>query len=357
MFLGTLEIGLMVLSLPTNLSTMALVALGVSLLAVLAWLLVFKKRPKTKPSHFKDPHEVLKQALSSSQTSMLRRLLSLHERLDDEFFSAIEQILIEADVGFEVTEKLVNGLKADYQAGKISRKSEIVENLKNQLKASLGGAAPKLNKAESGPTVILMVGVNGVGKTTSISKLAKFLAGEDKNRKKVLLSASDTFRAAAVEQLALWADRLDIDIVKGQEGQKPDAVAHDAAEKGKAKAYDYIIVDTAGRLHTDKNLMQELAKISRVLGNAIDGAPHETILVVDANNGQNALIQTEKFKEFADITGLFLTKMDGTPKGGIVVQIKDKLSVPVKFVGLGEQPDHIAAFKADEFVDALFGID
>lgn len=326
---------------------------GVGVGAVVIAAVVMKSRgKKPKQLDFSDPQARLRHALTSGKTSFWNRLSStLSKNISEEALGALEQILVEADIGYETSNQLVQDMKKAFKAGKFTKHDELMEYLKAELKKRLGGDAPKLIKAKKGPTVILVVGVNGVGKTTSISKLAKFLAEQGG---KVILSASDTFRAAAVDQLAKWAERLDLEIVRGQSGQKPDAVAYDAATKAVAKNFDYLIVDTAGRLHTQKNLMKELAKISRSISKVIDGAPHETILVIDANTGQNAVTQTEKFSEAAKVTGIFLTKLDGTPKGGIVVRIKEELSVPVKFVGLGEKPEDIAAFDADTFVDALF---
>lgn len=319
---------------------------------VVAAVLLNKGKGKKKTLDFSSPKERLAHALSKSRSGFLANIRSTFSKsINEEALGALEQILVEADVGFETTEKLIAKMKKAYADGQFTNQSEVLEFLKADLKKRLGGEVPKLIEAPSGPTVILMVGVNGVGKTTSISKLAKFLAGQGK---KVLLAASDTFRAAAVDQLAKWAEHLDLEIVRGQPKQKPDAVAFDAAAKAKSKDFDVLIVDTAGRLHTDKNLMAELEKIARVLGKQIDGAPHEVMLVIDANTGQNAVQQTEKFGEAAGVTGIFLTKLDGTPKGGIVVQIRERLEVPVKFVGLGEKPDDIAAFDAETFVEALF---
>jgi fused signal recognition particle receptor len=325
--------------------------LGTIMLVVIA-VFVRSRGAKKRRLDFSNPQERLRYALTSGKQSFWKKFSSTFSRaINEEAMGALEQILVEADIGIGTSEQLVKDCQAAFKAGKFKKQEELLEFLKAELKKRLGGDTPKLGKASSGPTVILMVGVNGVGKTTSISKLASHLAEQGH---KVLLSASDTFRAAAVDQLAKWAERLDLEIVRGQPRQKPDAVAYDAAEKALAKNFDYLIVDTAGRLHTQKNLMKELSKISRVLGEKIDGAPHETLLVIDANTGQNAVVQTDKFGEATNITGVFLTKLDGTPKGGIVVRIKEELSVPVKFVGLGEKPEDIAAFDANTFVDALF---
>ena len=326
--------------------------LTVLALSMCAFLLWKSSRAKPKQLELVDPRERLHRALGKSRSGFLSGVTKLlSSQLDEQAIGALEQIMLEADIGVRTTEVLIAELKQAYRDGQFNEPSQLVSYLKDLIKARMGGERPGLNYAESGPTVILMVGANGVGKTTSISKLARMLASDNK---KVLLAASDTFRAAAVDQLAKWAETLEIEIVRGQQNHKPDAVAYDAADKAKAKDFDVLIVDTAGRLHTKKNLMIELEKIGRVLGKQIAGAPHETLLVIDSNNGQNALQQTEKFSEVTKVTGLFLTKLDGTAKGGIVVRINEELSVPVKFVGLGEKPEDIARFEPETFVEALF---
>jgi fused signal recognition particle receptor len=209
----------------------------------------------------------------------------------------------------------------------------------------------QLKTAESGPTVILVAGINGSGKTTSIAKLAYVLS---RNDKKVIVAACDTFRAAAVEQLTIWAERIGVQIVKHKSGADPAAVAFDACDAAIARDADFLILDTAGRLHTQKHLMNELTKIRNVAAKRIPGSPHEVLLVLDSTTGQNAIVQAEMFTEAIDVTGIFLAKLDGTARGGIVIAIKDMLDIPVKFIGLGEKPEDIAEFDPEEFVEALF---
>lgn len=328
-------------------------AAGVGALAVGAAALVIKgkkKPPETR--EFASAAERLSYALGKSRSGLLAGIKGLLSRkIDEDALGALEQMLLQADCGVATTEHLVEQLKQAFREGKLEKQEDVLAHLKRELKARMGGDVPKLTQAASGPTVILVVGVNGVGKTTSISKLARHLAEQGK---KVLLGASDTFRAAAVDQLQTWAERLDLEIVRGQPGQDPANVAHDAAEKALSKDFDVLIVDTAGRLHSNKNLMSELGKINRVLGNKIAGAPHEVLLVIDATTGQNAVQQAEAFNAVAPLTGVFLAKIDGSAKGGIVLRIHQELSVPVKFVGTGEQPEDIAPFDADKFVEAMF---
>jgi fused signal recognition particle receptor len=282
----------------------------------------------------------------------LRKLISVFRTLDDATLEELEAILIGADVGVEATRKIVDGLRAAYKKGEIKTSDQVLDWLKKDLKARLAGEGNDIRHATSGPTVILVCGVNGVGKTTSIAKLADFF---HKQGKRVILAASDTFRAAAVEQLSLWSERLGVDIVKHRQGADPAAVVFDAADAAVARKADYLIIDTAGRLQTKENLMKELGKIRNVAARKIPGAPHEVLLVLDATTGQNAISQAQHFSDAVSVTGLFLAKLDGTAKGGIVIAIKERLKIPVKFVGLGETPADVARFNPDEFVDALFG--
>jgi len=282
----------------------------------------------------------------------LRKLISVFRTLDDATIEELESILIGADVGIEATRKIVDGLRIAYKKGEIKTADQVLDWLKRDLKTRLAGEGVDLHHAPSGPTVILVCGVNGVGKTTSIAKLADFF---HKQGKRVILAASDTFRAAAVEQLSLWSERIGVDIVKHRQGADPAAVVFDAADAAVARKADYLIVDTAGRLQTKENLMKELGKIRNVAARKIPGAPHEVLLVLDATTGQNAISQAQHFSEAVNVTGLFLAKLDGTAKGGIVIAIKERLKIPVKFVGLGETPADVARFNPDEFVDALFG--
>jgi len=274
-------------------------------------------------------------------------------RIDEELLNRLEEILIVSDIGVQESVRIIEDLKTDYKEGKLTDSAQIINYLKQELKKSLINLSNhnKICLAPSGPTVILVVGVNGSGKTTSIAKLANLFK---QNNKSVLLSASDTFRAAAIEQLTIWAERLGIDIIKHQADSDPGAVAFDAVEAAIARKSDVLIVDTAGRLHTKTNLMKELSKIKNVISNKIPNAPHETLLVIDATTGQNAIMQAKLFNEAVPITGLFLAKLDGTAKGGIIVAIKNQLNLPVKFIGLGEKLEDIEEFDASKFVEALF---
>ena len=284
-------------------------------------------------------------------TSPLKAIFSAFRKLDEDTLAKIEEALYSADFGVEATTKIVDGLRNAYAKGEIQTSDQVQEFLKADLKRRLAEHGNDLRWAPSGPTVVLVAGVNGAGKTTSIAKLASHFTGEGK---KVILAASDTFRAAAVEQLTVWSERIGVDIVKHRMGADPAAVVFDATDAAVARKADILLIDTAGRLQTKEHLMRELSKIRSVAGRKIAGAPHEVLLVLDATTGQNAISQAEHFKAATDVTGLFLAKLDGTAKGGIVVAIKEKLDIPVKFVGLGETPDDIARFNAEEFVEALF---
>ncbi|KPK99815.1 MAG: signal recognition particle-docking protein FtsY, partial [Planctomycetes bacterium SM23_65] len=275
----------------------------------------------------------------------------LGRKIDADTLDQLEELLILSDMGVETTTKIIDDLRTAYREKRIEKGADFLELLKADVKRNLEERGSQLRAAESGPTVILVVGVNGTGKTTSIAKLARRLSGEGK---KVLLAASDTFRAAAVEQLDIWAGRVKVDIVKHRSGSDPAAVAFDAAEAALARKCDVLIVDTAGRLHTETNLMQELNKIQRVLGKKVPGAPHEVLLVLDATTGQNAIQQAKTFAEHVSVTGIFLAKLDGTARGGIVVAIRNQLDIPVKFIGVGEHEDDIAVFEPGPFVEALF---
>lgn len=270
-------------------------------------------------------------------------------RVDQAFLDELEKRLYLADVGTQATLLIVDRVRQGFRDKEIT--GEIETFVKAQLRELLADKSPGLNYQPAGPTVIMIAGVNGSGKTTSIAKLASRLQADGK---KVLLAACDTFRAAAVEQLTVWAGRLGCDIVKQGQNADPSAVAHDACEKAKARGFDVLIVDTAGRLHTQTHLMKELEKIHRIVTRQIPGAPHEVLLVLDATTGQNALTQAEQFSKSVKCTGIILSKLDGTAKGGSVFAIKQKLGLPVKFVGVGEQIDDMEPFDPDAFVTALF---
>lgn len=283
--------------------------------------------------------------------SSLQAVLTLGRDIDDELLDNLQETLISDDIGVEMTDKLISDLREAYRARKIAKTDDIIPFLKEHMKNYWPAQDRQLNISSSGPTVILVAGVNGCGKTTSIAKLACTLS---RNGQKVIVAACDTFRAAAVEQLTIWAQRISVDIVKHPGSSDPAAVAYDACSAAIAKNAEFLILDTAGRLHTQKNLMKELTKIRDVVAKQISSAPHEVLLVLDATTGQNAISQAKMFTEAIKITGIFLAKLDGTARGGIVIAIKDQLDIPVKFVGLGEKPDDIAEFDPEIFVEALF---
>lgn len=273
--------------------------------------------------------------------------------LTDAVIDELETALLQADVGVAGTKKLIDGIRADYKAGKMTRGEDVLDYMKRELKALWPPEDRRLHEAPAGekPTVILVTGINGAGKTTSIAKLCSTLR---KQEKKVLLAACDTFRAGAVRQLEIWGERLGVDIVKGQQGGDPAAVAFDACKAAISRGVDFLIIDTAGRLQTQDPLMRQLTKIRSVIARQIPGAPHETLLVLDATSGQNALRQAEEFAKAAEVTGIFLAKLDGTAKGGIVVAIRHATNIPVKFIGVGETPDDVQAFDPENFVEAMF---
>ncbi|HVL15011.1 MAG TPA: signal recognition particle-docking protein FtsY [Gemmata sp.] len=270
-------------------------------------------------------------------------------RVDQAFLDELEKRLILADVGTTATFTIVDRVRQGFRDKEVT--GEVEEFVRKQLRDLLATETPGIHYAPSGPTVVMIAGVNGSGKTTSIAKLAQRLKTEGK---KVMVAACDTFRAAAVEQLSVWAGRIGCEIVKQGQGANPSAVAHDACEAAKARGYDVLIVDTAGRLHTQTHLMKELEKIHGVVRKQIPGAPHEVLLVLDATTGQNAVTQAEQFSKSVKCTGIILSKLDGTAKGGAVFAIKQKLDLPVKFVGLGEQIDDMEPFDPDAFVQELF---
>jgi fused signal recognition particle receptor len=282
----------------------------------------------------------------------VRGLFRIGRKVDAQFLRELEETLILGDVGVAATRRIVEDLKTRYRDREISADDDLLGVIKRDLKESLQGADQPLAFSPAGPTVVMIVGVNGSGKTTAVARLARLLMGEGKS---VLLAACDTFRAAADEQLAIWAGRVGVDMVRHRVGADPGAVAFDAAEAAVARKIDVLLVDTAGRLHTQEHLMRELGKIRKVLSKRIPGAPHEVLLVLDATTGQNAIAQAREFRGATDVTGIFLAKLDGTAKGGIVLAIRQELGIPVKFVGIGEKADDCAPFDADAFVEALFG--
>lgn len=287
-------------------------------------------------------------------SSKVNDLLARYRKVDEDFFMELEEILIAADVGFDTTLELVDELKMEVKRHKIQEPEMMREVIVEKLAEIYAGdeeELTRLNIREDDLTVILFVGVNGVGKTTTIGKLAhKFM----KEGKKVLLAAGDTFRAGAIEQLEVWGERVGCDVIKQEAGTDPAAVIYDAIQAARSRKADILLCDTAGRLQNKVNLMKELEKIKRVISREIPGAPHEVLLVLDATTGQNALVQAKQFKEATDVTGIVLTKLDGTAKGGIVIAIRRELNIPVKFVGLGERLDDLQEFDLDQYLYGLF---
>jgi fused signal recognition particle receptor len=281
----------------------------------------------------------------------LASILTLGRKIDEQLLSELEETLIRDDIGVETTQRLIEDLRTGWKSRQISASEDVIPFLKDKIRGYWPPQDRKLNIAAAGPTAILVAGINGSGKTTSIAKLAYTLS---RDGKKVIVAACDTFRAAAVEQLSIWAERTGVQIVKHKSGSDPAAVAYDACEAAVARSADYVILDTAGRLHTQKHLMDELGKIRSVVAKKIPGGPHEVILVIDGTTGQNAIMQAKVFTEVIQVTGIFLAKLDGTARGGIVIAIREMLNIPVKFVGLGEKPEDIAEFDPDGFVEALF---
>jgi fused signal recognition particle receptor len=296
----------------------------------------------------------IRKGLAATRGGFIARLTALFtgkKEIDPAILEQIEEVMLTSDVGVKTTQAILERLRDRLQKNELSDGDAVWAALRAEASRilSIGGGALK---TPTKPTVVLMVGVNGVGKTTTIGKLATKYTNDGR---KVLLAAGDTFRAAAVQQLEVWGKRVGVDVVKGKEGADPGAVAFEATNKAKEAAAELLLVDTAGRLHTKTPLMDEIKKVRKTIAKAMDGAPHETLLVLDATTGQNALNQAAMFKEAVDLTGIILTKLDGTAKGGIVLAICDELKVPVRYIGLGERAEDLREFDADEFVEALFG--
>jgi fused signal recognition particle receptor len=294
--------------------------------------------------------------LSRTRTSFWGRigdLISRKTKIDPELLEEMEEILIQSDVGVETTLKIISDVRERVKREKLEGEpGSLTQLLKDEMMAILGTEKQNIDVDTHKPFIIMVLGVNGTGKTTTIAKLASKFRNENK---KVILAAADTFRAAAVDQLEIWSQRVGgLDFIKHQEGSDPAAVAFDAIQAAVARKSDVVIIDTAGRLHTKKNLMEELKKIKRVADKALPGAPHEILLVLDATTGQNAISQVRLFKEAVEVSGIVLTKLDGTAKGGIVIAIKGEFDIPVKLVGVGEKLDDLEEFSPKEFVDALF---
>ena len=294
----------------------------------------------------------LKAGLSKTKDAFVSQVDNLFKsfvKVDEELFEELEELLICSDIGVSTTEEILDNLRDRAKEDRLTEVEDVKNALKEILAEMIGEGTP-LN-FETKPSVLLVIGVNGVGKTTSIGKIAAKLKADGK---KVVVAAADTFRAAAIDQLEVWCDRAQVDLIRQSEGSDPAAVVFDAVSAAKSRNADVLIVDTAGRLHNKKNLMDELAKIDRVIDRELPGASRETLLVLDATTGQNAILQAKEFKNAANITGLVLTKLDGTAKGGCVFSIKGELDVPVKFIGVGEKIDDMQPFSADEFVKAMF---
>jgi len=296
--------------------------------------------------------EKLKRGLSKTKNLLFKPFSDLFKNLrkiDEDLMEELEEILICADVGISTTEEILDTLRTEIKERGLKDSDEVKELLK-EIMHDMIGEGEDINYCD-GITVVLIIGVNGVGKTTSIGKIAASLK---RNHKKVVVAAADTFRAAAIDQLEVWTKRAGVDLIKHTEGSDPAAVVFDAINAAKKREADVLIIDTAGRLHNKKNLMDELAKIDRVITRELPDSSRETMLVLDSTTGQNAINQAKEFKNAANITGLVLTKLDGTAKGGIVFSIKQELNIPVKFIGVGEQIDDMEKFDADDFINALF---
>ena len=294
----------------------------------------------------------LKEKLVKTKNAIVGQIDDLFKhfvKVDEDLFDELEELLISADIGVNTTEEILDQLRDEVKENRLKEPAEVKTKLFEILKEMIGEHEP-LNLSTQ-PSVVLVIGVNGVGKTTSIGKISAELRSQGK---RVVVAAADTFRAAAAEQLSVWCTRAGVDIIKQGAGADPASVVFDAINAAKSRKADVLIIDTAGRLHNKKNLMDELAKIDRVIGKELPGCAKETLLVLDATTGQNAVMQAKEFKEASKITGLVLTKLDGTAKGGIVISIKKELGIPVKYIGVGEQIDDMKPFSADEFASALF---
>lgn len=301
--------------------------------------------------------EKFKSGLAKTRESFAGKvndLIARYRKVDEDFFDELEEILIQADVGFDTVLELTDELKMEVKRRNIQDANEVKEVIMEKLVDIYVGSETELtmlNIQEDGLTVILFVGVNGVGKTTTIGKLAYKFKQEGK---KVLLAAGDTFRAGAIDQLEVWGKRAGVEVIKHSEGSDPAAVIYDAIQAAKSRKADILLCDTAGRLQNKVNLMKELEKVKRVIEREVPGAPHEVLLVLDATTGQNALVQAKQFKEATDVTGIVLTKLDGTAKGGIVIAIRKELNIPVKMVGLGEGMEDLQSFNPEQYVYGLF---
>lgn len=317
----------------------------------------FKKLKEKITGQADSVTEKFKEGLTKTRSNFSERvneLVARYRKVDEDFFEELEEILIAADVGVSTVMELIDELKFEVKKRNIQDTKEVQGVISEKLVDIYQGGdeqSPKLNIQEEGLTVILVVGVNGVGKTTSIGKIANRLKNDGKS---VLLAAGDTFRAGAIQQLEVWGNRVGVDVIKQSEGSDPAAVMYDAVQAAKSRNVDVLICDTAGRLQNKVNLMKELEKVKRVIERELPGAPHEVLLVLDATTGQNALTQAKTFSAATDVTGIVLTKLDGTAKGGIVLAIRNEMNIPVKLVGLGEKVDDLQEFDAEQYVYGLF---
>ena len=298
----------------------------------------------------------LKKGLAKTRetfTNKIEKLIIGYTDIDDDLLDELEETLIMSDVGVKTTERLMADVRKGIKKKDINTPEDLKPFLVEKISEILSTGSDETRIASAGPTVLLVIGVNGVGKTTTIGKLAAYYKEQGKS---VMLAAADTFRAAAIDQLQIWGDRTGVPVIRHEEGSDPAAVAFDAVKAARARSIDVLIIDTAGRLHTKSNLMEELKKINRVIQREIAEAPHETLLVLDATTGQNAISQADLFQKAAAITGIVLTKLDGTAKGGVIIGLKSELSMPVKWIGVGEGVDDLRPFIAKDFARALFGL-
>ena len=298
----------------------------------------------------------LKKGLAKTRetfTNKIEKLIIGYADIDDDLLDELEETLIMSDVGVKTTERLMADVRKGIKKKDINTPEDLKPFLVEKISEILSTGSDETRIASAGPTVLLVIGVNGVGKTTTIGKLAAYYKEQGKS---VMLAAADTFRAAAIDQLQIWGDRTGVPVIRHEEGSDPAAVAFDAVKAARARSIDILIIDTAGRLHTKSNLMEELKKINRVIQREIAEAPHETLLVLDATTGQNAISQADLFQKAAAITGIVLTKLDGTAKGGVIIGLKSELSMPVKWIGVGEGVDDLRPFIAKDFARALFGL-
>ena len=298
----------------------------------------------------------LKKGLAKTRetfTNKIEKLIIGYADIDDDLLDELEETLIMSDVGVKTTERLMADVRKGIKKKDINMPEDLKPFLAEKISEILSTGSDETRIASAGPTVLLVIGVNGVGKTTTIGKLAAYYKEQGKS---VMLAAADTFRAAAIDQLQIWGDRTGVPVIRHEEGSDPAAVAFDAVKAARARSIDVLIIDTAGRLHTKSNLMEELKKINRVIQREIAEAPHETLLVLDATTGQNAISQADLFQKAAAITGIVLTKLDGTAKGGVIIGLKSELSMPVKWIGVGEGVDDLRPFIAKDFARALFGL-